>query len=231
MVNFFHELKAEAVIFDFDGVIVNTEPLHYKAFQEILIPLGLGFSWDEYVTTYMGYDDRDAFVEAFKSKNLGIDPDHLATLISRKAVTFQEIIKAGVTAYPGVGELIASLHSRQVPLAICSGALRSDIDPILESLSLSRYFDILVTAEEVVKSKPDPECYALAFQRMCSKWNHLRLSPTSTVAIEDTPAGIKAALLAGLNVIAVTNSYDSSHLNGANLIVESLQQLLDGVHV
>lgn len=229
MVNFSEGIAATAVVFDFDGVIVDTEPLHYRAFQEILAPLGLEFSWNEYVQTYMGYDDRDAFLEAFKAKSVEITPEYLLFLISEKANKFQEIISGGVSAYPGVCELIRTLHDRQVPLAICSGALRSDITPILKSLSLSQCFEIVVTAEEVVKSKPNPECYALTFNRLSTKWKHIHLTPATTVAIEDTPAGISAASLAGLNVIAVTNSYDPDRLGGAKLIVNSLQKLVDVV--
>lgn len=221
MVKLSGEIQAEAVIFDFDGVIVDTEPLHYAAFQRLLEPLGLGFSWDQYVETYMGFDDRDAFMEAFKSDRSGLSTTALQGLIDRKAVLFQEIIRDGINAYPGVVELIRYIQATNTPLAISSGALRSDIAPILETLGISDCFDVIVTAEDVAHSKPDPECYSLAHAKL-NECRRLTLSPEQVLAIEDTPAGIAAAKGAGLRVIAVTNSYPASHLSQADLVVEAL---------
>lgn len=226
MVIFPKGLKACAVIFDFDGVIVDTEPLHYKAFQLILEPLGLGYSWEQYVNTYMGFDDRDAFKEAYSNKGLSIGHDELSNLIATKAKLFQDVIKSGITAYPGVVELINALHTAKVPLAICSGALHSDIIPILEMLDIADCFDLLITADDVSKSKPDPESYQLAFNRLSSIRAESSISPACTIAIEDTPAGIISASGAGLQVIAITNSYSKNNLTKANYITDSLNQLL-----
>ena len=222
MVTFPGGLQAEAVIFDFDGVIVDTEPLHYAAFQRLLEPLGLGFSWDQYVETYMGFDDRDAFIEAFKGEEAGLSTPALLELIEQKATLFQEIIRGGINAYPGVISLIRSIRDSRTPLAISSGALRSDITPILETLGITDCFDIIVTAEDVAKSKPDPESYRLAFSRLNS-FHSLNLPAQQVLAIEDTPAGIAAAKGAGLQVLAVTNSYPARHLSLADAITESLE--------
>lgn len=218
-------LQAEAVIFDFDGVIVDTEPLHYAAFQRTLEPLGLHFSWQEYVETYIGFDDRDAFRHAFSLKGTLLSQNELRALIEQKAAFFKNIIGSGVSAYPGVLDLIFHLHANKSPLAICSGALRSDIDPILAMLGISNYFDVIVTADDVAASKPDPECYQLAFQRLQSLHQN-GLSKNSTVAIEDTPAGISAAKGAGLIVCAVTNSYPAERLDQATFVTESLALLM-----
>jgi beta-phosphoglucomutase len=226
MVMLANTIQARAVIFDFDGVIVDTEPLHYQAFQRILEPLGLGFSWGEYEKTYMGFDDRDAFLEAFKTHGRQISHAELSTLIESKADIFQEVIRDGVKAYPGVLELIKSLHDSNVPLAICSGALRSDIDPILATLDLASCFELIVTADDVSKSKPDPECYLVAYNKLCARWPQSQIFANETVAIEDTPAGIAAASQAGLKVIAVTNSYPKEQLGGATLITDTLAILL-----
>jgi beta-phosphoglucomutase len=214
-------LQTKAVIFDFDGVIVDTEPLHYQAFQRLLEPIGLGFTWEQYVETYMGFDDRDAFLEAFKGNDKGLSATELANLIEQKATLFQEIIRGGITAYPGVVALIREIHQSGLPLAISSGALRSDIDPILKTLGIEECFDIIVTADDVSKSKPDPECYCLALARL-NQFHSLNLAPDDVLAIEDTPAGIAAAKGAGVQVLAVTNSYPAGHLTSANVIVETL---------
>lgn len=221
MVEFSGGFRAAAVIFDFDGVIVDTEPLHYAAFQRLLEPLGLGFPWQEYVDTYMGFDDRDAFLEAFKAGGTDLSASNLHDLIDRKAGIFQEIIRAGITAYPGVVELIRRIRDSRTPLAISSGALRSDIDPILETLGIADCFDLIVTAEDVARSKPDPECYRLAHVRL-NESLLLDLPATQVLAIEDTPAGIASAKGAGLHVIAVTNSYPATHLAQADRIVGTL---------
>lgn len=226
MVIFMNNMRAKAFIFDFDGVIVDTEPLHYRAFQQILAPRGLGFSWEEYVETYMGFDDRDAFTEAFDSRGTPLEHDELSRLIAKKADIFQDVIQEGITAYPGVVELIRALHAARVPLAICSGALRSDITPILEMLDISGCFDVIVTADDVARSKPDPECYRVAFEKLRERRSEAEFSSTDTVAIEDTPAGISAASSAGLRVIAVSNSYALDQLAAADHTVESLEQLL-----
>lgn len=216
------KLRAEAVIFDFDGVIVDTEPLHYEAFQRLLEPLGLGFPWELYVKTYMGFDDRDAFTESFKAKGATLSDATLQVLINRKAEIFLEIIRDGINSYPGVIDLIKHIQASSIPLAISSGALRSDILPILEMLGIADCFDVIVTAEDVAKSKPDPECYRLAHARL-NEFRLLNLLPGQVLAIEDTPAGIAAAKGAGLRVVAVTNSYPATHLSQADQIVNTLE--------
>lgn len=226
MVFFSNGMQAEAIIFDFDGVMVDTEPLHYKSFQRILAPLGFGFTWQEYLDSYIGFDDRDAFREAFAANKKNLDANKLHYLISQKASAFQEVIQDGVSAYPGVVELIRKLRDANIPLAICSGALRSDIDPILLMLGLTDCFDTIVTADDVTSSKPDPECYELAFSRLNSIHN-LSLNKKTTFAIEDTPAGISAAQKAILNVCAITNSYPANLLSDATYITCSLDHLLD----
>lgn len=225
MIVFPNGIRAEAVIFDFDGVIVDTEPLHYAAFQRVLEPLGLHFTWEEYVEVYIGFDDRDAFRHAFSLKGTTLSREELQRLIEQKAAFFEEVIGAGVCAYPGVLDLISHLHANRFPLAICSGALRSDIDPILAMLGISDYFDVIVTADDVAASKPDPECYQMAFQRLQSA-HHNCFSKEATIAIEDTPAGISAAKAAGLMVCAVTNSYPAARLDQATFVTESLTLLL-----
>jgi beta-phosphoglucomutase len=223
MVTFPAGLQADAVIFDFDGVIVDTEPLHYRAFQRILEPLGLGFSWQEYVDTFMGFDDRDAFMEAFAAHGRSLDADTLHSFVEHKAQIFQIIIQDGINAYPGVTELITKLHHCQVPMAISSGALLSDITPILRQLGIAHCFDVIVTADNVTKSKPDPESYRLAFERLSARAG---TSPERTVAIEDTPAGISAAKGAGLPVIGITNSYPKELISDATVIIDSLEELV-----
>ena len=212
----------EAVLFDFDGVLVDSEPMHYRAFTEVLDPLGMGFPWKEYVEIYMGFDDRDAFREAFRAKGIDLDDANLAKLVAAKSRAFLVGIRVGVTAYPGAVSMIESLRSAGRPLALCSGALLSDIDPILARLGVARCFDVIVSADDVRRSKPDPESYALAFRRLLEMYPASMTIPGNSIAVEDTPAGIRSAKGAGLRVLAVTNSYGPGELSEADWIIDSL---------
>ncbi len=217
-------MNLEAVIFDFDGVIVDTERLHYEALHRVLLPLGLGITWDEYVQTYIGFDDRGVFLTRFARENRVLPAADLVRLVETKAGMFNHMVSAETpTPFPGVVELIRALSGR-IPLALCSGALRSDIEPIFNGLKLHGLFDLLVTADDVSMSKPDPACYRLAVERL-SVHHGRALASASCLAIEDTPAGITAAKGAGLKVLALTNSYDRAYLGIADAVRDSLAGL------
>ncbi len=218
----------EAAIFDFDGVIVDTEPLHYRAFLAILAPMGLAFSWQEYVEGYMGFDDRDAFTEAFRARGRPLDERQRRKLVAAKAVIFREVIRGGVKPYPGAVPMIAALNDRGVPLAISSGALREDILPIVRDLGIERFFREIVSADDVPRSKPDPQCYRLAYERLARAFPGRIEDPGRCLAIEDTPAGIRAAKGARLVVLAVTHTHPASELSGADHRVDSLEEVRFG---
>ena len=208
-----------AVLFDFDGIIVDSEPMHYRAFLSVLEPLGNGFSWEEYCASYIGFDDRDAFREAFKSKGEKISSRDIRRLIAEKAEIFQQLIHNGdASPLPGAVELIKSIP-RKLPIALCSGALKEDILPIIKNLGIENSFNVIVTAEDTKKSKPDPAPYKLAIKKLGLD------DPASAIAIEDTPVGIISAKGAGLKVLAVTNSYDREYLLEADAVTDSLENI------
>lgn len=212
------------VIFDFDGIIVDTEQIHYNAFQRVLNPLGLGYSWEEYMDKYIGFDDRDAFREVFRATGKEIKPENLDDMINMKAAFFEQIVRQGVTAYPGVISLLTKLKGN-VPLALCSGALRSDILPILDNMAIRDVFDVLVTAEDVKESKPDPQSYILAVKKLAEIFPGKDITADRCIAIEDTPAGIASALKAGVSVLAVTNSFTADRLTGAVYVTDTLESV------
>jgi beta-phosphoglucomutase len=217
--------RPDAVIFDFDGVLVDTEPLHCRAFLEVLKPLGIAITWEEYKVLYMGFDDRDAFREAYRAHGKVLDEEALGDLLSAKSGVFQEVIRDGVRAYPGAISLVESLHARSLPLAINTGALWSDIAPILDRLGISRCFPLAVTADDVCRSKPDPESYRLAFTRLRDAHPKRVRSVGACLAIEDTPAGIRSAKLAGIKVLAVTNSCAKEDLAESDYLTETLTEV------
>ncbi|GAB4362165.1 MAG: HAD family phosphatase [Deltaproteobacteria bacterium] len=213
------------MVFDFDGVIVDSEPVHWRAFREVLAPLGIPLSWEDYTDRYMGFDDRDAFREAFRSRGRELPADRLAELISAKSRAFHAILSEGIRPLPGAVPLVRSIRSRGIPLAVCSGALRTDIDPILASLRLSDCFDRIVSAEEVERSKPDPASYRLAWSALKERFPERITVPERSLAVEDTPAGIASAKGAGLSVLAVAGSHPREELEGADVVAGSLEEV------
>ncbi len=215
----------QAVIFDCDGILVDTEPLHYRAFQEVLVPLGLGHDFESYLEHFVGFDDRDAFIYAFRKAGLHLAPKTLDRLIEAKALALRDLIGQGVPSFPGVVELVKELLDKGVLMAVASGALRQEIDAFIASLGLNGAFAAVVAADEVKKSKPDPETYLLAIERLRQVQGHRHLDPMNCIAIEDTRAGIRSAKSAGLLVIAVTNSFSVAELTEADKVVGSLSEL------
>lgn len=213
----------KAVVFDCDGVLVDTEPLHYQAFQEVLTPLGLAHSYTHYLERYIGFDDRDAFLEAFREEGRQLDETTLTQLVRAKEQVLQAIIAQGISSFPGVVTLVRELSERGIPLAVASGALRREVETFIAGLGLTGLFAVIVAADDVKKSKPDPETYLKALEQL----SHIGLLEVSEagccVAIEDTPAGIQAAKGAGLYVMGVTNSFPAEQLEAADQVVESLE--------
>jgi beta-phosphoglucomutase len=208
-----------AIIFDFDGIIVDSEPMHHRAFNEVLAPLGMEISWEDYCETYIGFDDRDALRTVFKAYDKKSCSRDVKKLIELKAAAFQRLVQGGeAKPLPGAVELIKSIPVR-LPVGLCSGALREDIDPIIKNLGIANAFNVIVTAEDTPKSKPDPAPYQLALKKLGIE------DPATALAIEDTPAGILSAKKAGMKVLAVTNSYDRDYLMDADAITDSLENV------
>jgi beta-phosphoglucomutase len=213
-----------AVFFDFDGVIADSERLHHRAYQKLLDPLGLGFSWEAYRAEYIGYDDRDVFRLVHRRAGLDLPPSRLLDLVAAKAGLFAGLVKSEPPPlYPGVRGLLDGLRPR-ARLALCTGALHSDIDPILRSTGIEDRFAAIVTAEDVHSSKPDPACYRLARERLHALAGG-RGEPPGGVAVEDTPAGIESARGAGLRVLAVTTTHGRADLEAADRVTDSLAEV------
>lgn len=217
-----------AVFFDFDGVIADSERLHHCAYQRLLDPLGLGFSWDAYRAAYIGYDDRDVLRLVHRRAGLDLPPDRLKELVARKADIFARLAHdEPPPLYPGVRPLLDSLRSR-ARLALCTGAMFSDIDPILRAAGLEDRFDTIVTAEDVHTSKPAPDGYRLARARLHAQTGSAGDAPGG-VAVEDTPAGIESARGAGLRVLAVCTTHAPAELAAADRVANSLAEVDAGL--
>ncbi|MEQ1758292.1 MAG: HAD family phosphatase [Vicinamibacterales bacterium] len=212
----------QAVIFDFDGVIANSEPLHLRAFQQALGDEGIVLTAEEYYSRYLGYDDVGAFRALGQDRGIEMNQSRVATLVERKGVRLQELMDAGEVLFPGAADFIRA-SAQAVPIAIASGALRHEIDEIVVAAGLAPLFATIVASGDTPDSKPSPAPYRLAFERL--KAVQPDLEPHRCVAIEDSRWGLASAAGAGLRCVGVTTSYGAGELADAELIVEGLHRL------
>ena len=214
----------KAIVFDFDGVIADSEPLHYRAFRCAAESLGITLDYDDYVDQLIGYDDRDALRVLLARTGGAADASRLSLLIEEKARAFERMARDGGAPIPGVLDFVAEV-AVQMPIAISSGAARADIDLILEGLGLAGSFDPIISADDVRRSKPDPQCYKLAVEGLAERHPQLALRPDDCLAIEDTPAGIASARAAGLWTLGLTTSLPAENLQAAHRVTSSFAGL------
>jgi beta-phosphoglucomutase len=213
----------QAVIFDFDGVIANSEPLHMMAFQQALQSEGVDLEPGDYYSRYLGYDDKGVFEAVSRDRARQWSPAHVATLVERKGEHMQAMLLSGAVLFPGASHFIREVAA-EVPIAIASGAQRHEIVEIIEAAGLDDLFSAIVASGDTPESKPSPAPYRLAFERLCAAAGK-SLDPKRTVAIEDSRWGLESAGGAGLRLVGVTTSYPAHELAGAELIADGLNQL------
>lgn len=213
-----------AVLFDFDGVIVNSEPLHFYAFSEVLKAEHVELTEDEYYRDLIGFDDRGAFRHVFAKRGKALEPKIYLTLMARKSQVMMDLIRRRqFHALPGVEEFVRTLW-RRGPLAICSGALREEIETMLEGVALRDCFSVIVAAEDVEVGKPDPSGYLLAAQLLSEKLKLAKpLKPADCLVVEDAPTVIRSVKAVGFPTLAVATSYPEIKLTDADWIVKSLR--------
>jgi len=214
-----------AVIFDFDGVISDSESLHLKAFNKILAQFNIEINERDYYNEYLGFTDLDCFNAVTEKHQLGLNPAAIEKLIGRKSRVFEEFIKKEDTIIEGVPEFLQMLGDNKVRMAICSGALRLDIDTILAGMDIAGFFDVIVTEKKKKKGKPNPEGFLLALEKL-NETETVKIAPAECIVIEDSHWGLQAATAAGMHTIAVTNSYKPEELKMAEKVVTRLDKLL-----
>lgn len=208
-----------AILFDFDGVLVHTEPLHYRAFVGVLQPLGIALSEADYMAYLMGYDDRSGFEQMLLMHNL--KSPTLDELVRTKNRIMLELIRKGdVGNSANVRETVQQLH-RHYPLAICSGALRNEIETLLNAMGLCELFEVIVAAEDVQVSKPDPSGYLKAM-RLLGDMHGMTLQPGDCLVVEDSPRVINRARSAGFQTLAIASSLKPALLAEADACIGSL---------
>jgi HAD superfamily hydrolase (TIGR01509 family) len=211
-----------AVIFDFDGVLVNSEPLHFRAMRDSLVPEGIVIDSTEYLRNYVAYDDRGAIRLALEQHGHPSDAVRVEIVADRKARMFAELTNK-VPFFPGARGLVRDLRREQVPLGIASGARCSEIEDILKAGGLRDAFAAVVGADDVARTKPHPDSYLEALRRL--QQAAPGLAAGDCVAIEDTPPGIAAARAAGMTVVGIAHTYDASVLASAHHVLPSLRRV------
>lgn len=205
------------IVFDFDGVLADSEPLHLRALQEVIAPMGIAVTRTEYYEQYLGYDDVGTFRAIGDQKGVELSDEKIADLIAAKSVVYQSLVAAGGVLYPGAVSCVERL-AVDFPLGIASGALRHEIEAILRAGALDRHFRFIVASGETPTGKPAPDPYLRAASLH-------GLAPDSCVAIEDSRWGIESAAAAGMRCIGITHTYPALELSAADLVVASLEQL------
>jgi len=208
----------KAVIFDLDGVIINSEPLHDESTAIVLQKNGISISEKER-KQFLGLNDKEIFSQVVKENKLKKTPEDL--IQEREKVYFDLIKKKGLDLFPGVLEAIQKF-SKRYKLAITTSSEKSKVDFTLKKFNLSQYFPIIITGEDITKGKPDPEPYIKTIKQ-------LGVKSKECLVIEDSINGMKSALDAGCFCIAVTNTFPAAQLKQADMIVQNISEINENV--
>lgn len=218
-----------AYLFDYNGVLVDDELVHLAAFREVLRPLGVELSEQEYVAKYLGFDDVGAFRAILHDNGLEADHARVRELVNAKKPEYLRRASKELRPFPGAGELLRRLASNGIVVGIVSGALREEIELGLRVLGAEKSIRFVVSADDTQACKPDPEGYLIARHRLMTEVG--REVSARAVVVEDSLAGVVAARAAQLPCIAVAHSYDETELlkAGATGVVGELAQLTDAI--
>lgn len=212
----------KAIIFDFNGVIIDDENVHYQLFKEVLMEEDIQLNEKDYWTEYVGYDDKGMLEVIFERNNKKLTPKKMRDLIDKKNLSYFPALQKKLNFFSGVQDFIRSLVGTY-DLALVSGALKSEIHFVLKEANLTEAFPIIVAADDTKRSKPDPEGYLLALAQL--KKNNPEVRPVNCLVIEDTLAGVMAAKRAGMVVSALTHTYDSSELDQADFVCHNFDEI------
>jgi len=217
-----------AVIFDFNGVLVDDEHVHFTLLREILAEEGIALSEAQYLERYLGYDDRGCFETALGEAGQDAGRGRVEALITRKAERYATVAETGLRFFPAAADSLSALAQRW-PLAICSGALRPEIEFALERMRLRSQVLAIVSAEDTNRCKPDPEGYhlALAALRAHPVARLPGLEARECLVVEDSLAGVASAKAAGMRAVAVAHTYNAKELEeaGADIVLPGLLPL------
>jgi len=212
-----------AIVFDFDGVLANSEPLHLRAYQEILAGEGVTLTERDYYARYLGYDDVGMLTTLGADRGRRWTRADIDRLVARKATRMEALERKHSILFPDAAAVVRRA-AREVPIAIASGALGEEIRRVLEREQLIACFSAIVAAEDTPVSKPAPEPYRKAVELLARHAGD-ELAAADCVAIEDSRWGLESARTAGLRTVGVAHTYDRSALGAADLVIERIGAL------
>jgi beta-phosphoglucomutase len=199
----------KAVLFDFNGVIINDEKTHERLIEQLLLEENLRPNPADFQRYCVGRSDRMALKDLFESRGRFVTETYLQDLINRKARAYFRELESleKLPTYPGLEDLIFKLQGLQCKLAVVSGALTAEIEVVLDRLNLRSLFSVIVAGDDITTSKPEPDGYLLGIERLQVAFPELNLQAQDCLAIEDTMAGLTAAKRAGISVVGIANTY------------------------
>ena len=218
----------KAILFDFNGVIINDEPLHQELIDEILLQENLRPRAGEFEEFCLGRSDRVCLFDLLSSRGRTVSDSYLSKLIETKAKAYQQRLEKleALPIYSGLTDILAKIQEKGLKIAVVTGALRSEVKLVLERIGIASYFNVIVAGDEIKASKPQPDGYLLAVERLNRVDITLQLQPSNCLAIEDTPAGIQAAKNAGMPVVGIANTYPFHMMQRlANWAIDDLRDL------
>lgn len=221
-------MALKAVLFDFNGVIINDEPIHQQLTEQILLEENLRPIPGEYRKVCLGRSDRVCLDQLLARRGRVVNESYLLQLMKRKAQAYQQQLEKieKLPLYLGLEDFIFQLKAKKLKLAVVSGAMRSEIELVLNRANLAQHFSVIVAGDDITTSKPEPDGYLLAVEHLNQQYADLQLQPWQCLAIEDAPAGIQAAKQAGISVVGVANTYPFHMIQRqANWAVDYLHDL------
>jgi beta-phosphoglucomutase len=210
--------RVRAIVFDFDGVLADSEPLHLRSYQEIFAPHGVDLDTKTYCDRYLGFDDEGAFRHIIDDYGLMLGDEEIEMLLEEKSRRFEALVSGANVLYPGAAACARALAAVW-PVGVASGALRREIELMLRGAGLLDTFKFIVAAGETDRTKPAPDPYLRAAE--------LHGVPAAAcVAIEDSRWGLDSARSAGMRTIAITHTYPRAELTRhADLVVDGLEEI------
>jgi len=210
----------QAVVFDFDGVLANSEPLHLRAFQSVLSGRGVALSAQEYYEAYVGLDDETVFRQLARERGLAATDAWVAALTAEKMDVLQRLLQGASPLFPGAAGAVRAMAAR-VPVAVASGAVRREILQVLDGGGLTEVFTAIVAAGETELSKPAPHPYRRAVE-LIEVATGDALDPARVAAVEDSLQGLASARAAGLRTVALSTTFRPEALQGATMVLPDI---------
>jgi beta-phosphoglucomutase len=223
-------MALRAVLLDFNGVVINDEALHQRLIQELLLEENLRPHPEDYNQCCLGRTDRACLSALLSRQGRVVSEEYLDRLLDRKSTSYRQQLASldPLPLYPGLEDVIYQIRAAQLKLAVVSGARRVEIQEVLALAGLDDYVTVIVSGDDVTEkgSKPAPDSYLLAIQRLNQTFPDLALTPGDCLAIEDSFAGIEAAKQAGVPVLGVAHAYPYQMIHRrADWVIDHLYEL------